>query len=92
MPKWNVEYTPSRQRDSRCHFGTDDPVACEEFISELLECRSHIHAIKHEGVELPRADFDRLVKTAGSMLASRHVCDSLGIKPEEAHHRFGFAA
>ena len=25
-------------------------------------------------------------------LAARHVCASLGIKPEEERHRFGFAA
>jgi hypothetical protein len=38
-------------------------------------------------------EFDRLVKTAGNILAARHICAALGIKPEEeAHHRFGFAA
>jgi hypothetical protein len=73
------------------HYSTDDPVACEEFVEELLERGFVIRAIKHEGVELPKQDFDKLVKTAAGMLASKQICASLGIKPEEQHYRFGFA-
>ena len=43
-------------------------------------------------VNRPKHDFDRMVKTAASMLASRHICASLGIKAEEEKYRFGFAA
>ena len=35
---------------------------------------------------------DRMIKNAAAMLASKHVCASLGIKPEEERFRFGFAA
>lgn len=51
-----------------------------------------IKTIRHEGVELPRAEFDRVVKTAAGMLVSKRICASLGIKPDEEHFRFGFAA
>ncbi|MDO8942231.1 MAG: hypothetical protein Q7U75_03560, partial [Desulfobacterales bacterium] len=67
-------------------------VACEEFVEELLERGFTIRAIKHEGVELPQKEFDHFVKTAAGMLASKRICASLGIKPEEEKFRFGFAA
>ena len=70
---------------------TDDPVTCQEFLTELLERGCRIKAIRHEGVALPKADFDRMIKTAGGMLASRSICAALGISPEEEHFRFGFA-
>ena len=57
----------------------------------LLETGSRIHAIKHEGVDLAQPEFDKLVKTAAGIMASKHVCASLGIKSEEEHFRFGFA-
>jgi hypothetical protein len=43
-------------------------------------------------VDLPKPEFDRVVKTAAGMLASKHVCASLGINPEEERYRFGFTA
>ena len=51
-----------------------------------------IQAIKHEGLDLPKYDFDKMIKTAAGMLASKCICAALGIKPEEEHYRFGFAA
>jgi hypothetical protein len=73
-------------------FFTDDPVACEEFLQEVLEHGLALHAIKHDGVDLPKVDFDRMVKVAAAEVASRLICTSLKIKPEEEHYRFGFAA
>jgi hypothetical protein len=32
-----------------------------------------------------------MIKTAVGMLATKHICRSLGIDTAEAHHRFGFA-
>ena len=93
LPKYTVEYTtPFRRHAPTNHFSTDDPVACEEFVEELLERRFPIRAIKHEGLDLPRHEFDRVVKTAAGMLASKRVCASLGIKPDEEKYRFGFTA
>lgn len=93
LPKYSVEYGIQFKKCSPTyHFSTDDPVSCEEFLTELLERGFHIIEIKHEGVGIGRPDFDRMVKNAASMLASRHLCASLRIKPEEERFRFGFAA
>jgi hypothetical protein len=95
LKKYSVEYSVRLHRHSlpEHHFYiTDDPVACEEFVQDLLENGMGIHAIKHEGADLPRPDFDRVVKLAASALASKRICASLSIKPEEEHYRFGFAA
>ena len=93
LAKYNIEYTTRfGSHAQKNHYTTDDPVACEEFVTELLEAGCLIHAIRHEGLDLPKHEFDRIIKTAGGMVASRHICTSLGIKPEEEHFRFGFTA
>jgi hypothetical protein len=93
IAKYNVEYTVTFQRHTQTsHYLSDDPVACESFLVELLERGYHIRSIKHEGVDLPRNEFDKLLKTAASILASRRLCASLGIKPDEERYRFGFTA
>jgi len=93
LPKYHVEYTtPFRRHAPTSHYSTDDPVACEEFVEELLERGLSIRTIRHEGLEMPKPEFDRLVKTAAGMLASKHICASLGIKAEEEKFRFGFTA
>lgn len=93
LPKYTIEYTTQlRQHSHTSHYSTDDPVTCEEFVAELLDLGFPIRCIKHDGVELPKAEFDRMVKTAGGILVSQRICQSLGIKPEEERFRFGFAA
>ncbi|MCI0537380.1 MAG: helix-turn-helix domain-containing protein [Verrucomicrobiales bacterium] len=93
LPKYTVEYSvPFRKHGQTHHYSSDDPVACEEFVEELLERGFRIQAIKHEGLDLPKHDFDKMVKTAAGMLSSKRICASLGIKPEEERFRFGFAA
>jgi hypothetical protein len=93
LPKYSIEYTMTfRKQEFMHHMGTDDPVAAEEFLEELLERGCKIRDIRHDGVELPPKDFDKMIRTAAGMLAARRICDSLGIKPEEEHHRFGFTA
>ena len=93
LPKYTVEYSPgfSRLAQSR-HYSTDDPIACEEFLAELLERGFRIRKILHEGCDLPQLEFDRFVKTAAGMVAAQRVCTALNIKPEEEKYRFGFAA
>ena len=92
LPKSTVEYTAQFKKHAQTnHYSTDDPVACEEFVEELLDRSFAIRAIKHEGLELSKKDFDRIVKTAAGMLASKRICASLGIKAEEEKFRFGFA-
>jgi hypothetical protein len=93
LAKYNIEYgVPFGHREHRQHFATDDPIAAKEFVSELLERGLRIHAIHHEGVDLPPKDFDALLKSAAAMLAARRLCVSLGIKSEEEKYRFGFTA
>jgi hypothetical protein len=93
IPKYTIEYGSNFQKHAPLnHYSTDDPVACEEFVAELLEDGYSLKGIKHEGLNLPRNEFDRVVKTAAGMLASKQVCKLLGIKPEEEKFRFGFAA
>ena len=67
-------------------------MACEEFLVELLGRGFKIRAIHHEGVDLPKREFDRMIKNAAGILASQHVCASLGIDSDEAHTRFGTPA
>ncbi len=92
IPKYTVEYslTP-RKNQPASHYGTDDPVACEEFLTELLDRGIWLRSIKHEGVDLPQEEFDRMVKTAAGIMAAKRVCSSLQIKPEEEKYRFGFS-
>jgi hypothetical protein len=93
IPKYTIEYrTEPHSTAPVRHHSTDDPVACETFIEELLENSLPIHRISHEGVELSRHEFDRIIKSAGMMLVSKRICSCLEIKPEEERFRFGFAA
>lgn len=88
IPKYIIEYSV----ELVSHYSTDDPVACEEFLAELLERGAKICAIKHEGLNLSKPDFDKMIKTSAGMLASKRICAALDIKSDEEHLRFGCAA
>jgi len=91
MPKYTIEYAVPFKRSAEVHhYRSDDPVACEEFLEELLERGYRIKAIRHEGLDLPKPDADKMIKTAGGMLAAKAIRSSLGISTEEEHFRFGF--
>ncbi|MGZ5517350.1 MAG: hypothetical protein ACXWJX_06590 [Limisphaerales bacterium] len=92
IPKYIIEYKVKQEKGQIAERSTDDPVACEEFLQELLERREPIVGVKHEGVELPPHEFDKMVRNAAAMLAGEHICASLKIKPEEEKYRFGFTA
>lgn len=94
IPKYTIDYSVSLRKHPHgiAHYETDDPVTCEEVVSDLLEQGFCIRSIKHEGVNLPPVEFDKILKGAANLLASRKICDSLGIAPEEERFRFGFAA
>ena len=57
-----------------------------------MERGYHIKAIRHEGLDLSKPDFDKMIKTAAGMMAGKTICSTLGISKEEEHYRFGFAA
>jgi hypothetical protein len=91
MPKYNIEYAVQFKRSLEVYsYRSDDPVECEEFLEELLEHGCCIKAIRHEGLDLPKPDFDKMIKTAAGMLAAKVICSALGISTEEEHYRFGF--
>jgi hypothetical protein len=93
LAKYNIEYAvPFRRHAQTQHHLTDDPVTCEEFLAELIERRFKIKGIHHQGVELPKIEFDKMLKTAAGVVASRHLCEALGIDSVEARHRFGTPA
>lgn len=95
LKNYTIEYSLQFRKHSppeRHQYFTDDPVACEEFVEELLERGMGLHSIKHDGVELAKPEFDRIVKIAASEAASKLICRSLNIKTEEERFRFGFAA
>ena len=93
LAKYNVEYAiPFNRHEQPHHHLTDDPVACEEFLCELLERGFKIKGLTHQGLTLPANEFDRMIKTAAGMLAARHICRSLGIDSVTAHRRFGSPA
>jgi hypothetical protein len=93
IAKYHVEYEVELGRHLQAHhFQTDDPVTAEEFLTELLERSLVIKHIRHEGVDLDRAAFDHMVKTAANMLTARRLQKCLKLTTEEERFRFGFAA
>lgn len=94
LAKYKVEYAvPFNGHGTIPHTQiTDDPVACEGLLAELLERGFLIHNISHEGVVLPRVEADRMIKLAAGMVTTRRLCTSLQIDAVEARHRFGSPA
>ncbi len=93
LAKYKIEYAiPFHGHEQTHHYLTDDPVACEEFLAESLERGFKIKDIVHDGATLPKVDFNKLIKTAAGILATNHICKSLGVDRIEAHHRFGSPA
>lgn len=92
LAKFSIEYVARLKGHSPVnHFANDDPVACEEFLMELLERGFQVKAIRHEGIDLPKPQFDQMIKTAAGMMAAKSICTALGISPEEERYRFGFS-
>ena len=93
IAKYKIEYGIKFHGHTQNHdYHTDDPVTCEQFLSELLERGFQIGGIYHEGVELPKNESDKMIKTAAGILATRHLCAALGIDTVEANQRFGSPA
>jgi hypothetical protein len=93
LAKYKVEYAlPFRGQNQLQHHLTDDPVSCEEFLSELLENGFKISGVIHDGAVLPQKEFDKMIKTAAGIFTTRCICRSLDVDTSEAHHRFGSPA
>jgi hypothetical protein len=94
LAKYKVDYAmPFNGHLTATHHQlTNDPVACEQFLAELIDRGFKIERISHEGVELPEAEADKMIKTAAGIMTRRHLCTALDIDTIEAHRRFGTAA
>jgi hypothetical protein len=92
LNKFSIEYRvfPRSHENTRTH-RTDDPIEAEEFLMQLITIGARILAIKHEGVDLSRPQFDRMLKVASERLASVRLQEALGIDAAETKHRFGFS-
>src|SRR5690349_2502779 len=80
LKPYTVEYSLQYRKHSppKHHdFYADDVVEVEEFIQELLARGMGLHAIRHEGGDIPKIEFDRIVKIAASEVAARAICASL---------------
>ena len=65
---------------------------CEDFLATLLEHNFKIQGIRHEGVDLVNGKFDKMIKTAAGVMATKHICAALGIDSVEACRRFSLPA
>ena len=93
IAKYKIDYgIPFHGHIQKHHYLTDDPVAAEQFLSELLERGFKIGEITHEGIALPPHEADGMIRNAAGMLTTRHLCASLGIDTIAARHRFGSPA
>lgn len=95
LKSYTVEYSLQFRKHSppqHHQFFADDVVEVEAFIQDLLARGMGLHAIKHEGADVSKAEFDRIVKVAAAEVAAKLICSSLNIKPDEERFRFGFAA
>lgn len=92
IAKYDIEYVIHPQHNKRVDaHRTDDPVEAEDFLITLLAGGARIKAIRHEGVELAPKESDQMLCVAAQRLASRVLCDSLGLDAAAVKHRFGFA-
>ena len=95
LKQYTVEYSfQFRKHSPPQHHESyfDDVVEVENFIQALLANGMGLHAIKRQGADVPKTEFDRIVKVAAGEVAAKLICTSLDIKPDEEHFRFGFAA
>ena len=90
---YEVEYSSGNRGDAAIQrHKTDDPVACEMFLSDLLEKGKKIHDVLRDGKPLGQHAFDGMIKSAAGMMTQEHVCKSLDVDSVEAHYRFGVPA
>ena len=95
LKPYTVEYSLQFRKHSppeHHQYYADDVVAVENFVQDLLARGMGLHAIKHEGGDVPSVEFDRIVRIAASEVAAKLICASLHIKADEERQRFGFAS
>ena len=93
LSKFAISYTifPEHNKRLDTHH-TDDPVAAETFLMQLLLTGARIHEIRHDGVPVEPHQSDRMIKIAAERIASRLIRASLEMDYVEVRHCFGFAS
>jgi hypothetical protein len=93
LSKFAIEFIafPHHGKQAFTHF-TDDPIEAEDFLMHLLVARTRIVAIRHEGLLMNEARFNRMLKVAAERIASALLAESLQLDASEIKARFGFAA
>lgn len=91
--KFAIEYilNPHHNKRVMTHY-TDDPVEAEDFLAHLLAAGARISGIRHDAMELPPHQFDRMIKVAAERVIVTLLAESLGLDTAAIKHRFGFAA
>ncbi|HSI64940.1 MAG TPA: hypothetical protein VLE43_17570 [Candidatus Saccharimonadia bacterium] len=93
IAKYDIDYTVFPEHNSKISsHRTDDPVAAEEFLMQLLVSGARIHGIKHEGIALERVQQDGMLRAAAERLCTQLLSRAVHIDSAETKHRFGFAA
>jgi len=93
LAKFDIDYIIHPHHNKRVDtHRTDDPVAAEDFLMNLLASGSRILAIKHEGVELDPVKSDRMLQVAAARLGTLMLSASLDLDTSDVKHRFGFPA
>jgi hypothetical protein len=93
LSKFAIDYHAFPHHDARVYTHlTDDPIEAEDFLMHLLAARSRVLVIRHEGAEMTRHQFDRMLKIAAERIASALLRESLRLDAAEIKDRFGFAA
>jgi hypothetical protein len=93
LAKFSIDYVVIPQHNQRVSsHPTNDPVEAAEVLMHLLLSQAQIKSIRHDGVVLPRPQFDRMLKVAAERIVSELLRESLHIEAEEVKERFGFAA
>lgn len=93
LHKFTIDYARhARSQEPAGTLRTDDPIEAEDYLMQLLLARSRILSIKHEGVDLPQAQFDRMLKVAAERLIAESLGHALDIDVAEVRHRFHLTA
>jgi hypothetical protein len=93
LSKYAIDYIPlPALNPCTATHRTDDPVEAEAFLMHLLNAKSKLLEIRHEGVTLTSHQYDMMLRVAAERNISAVLQEFLGIDGAEVKHRFGFAA
>lgn len=93
LKKFNIEYMLFPEHNDRVlAYRSDDAVETEDFLAHLIASGARIKSIRHNEVELSRAQSDHMLKIAAEQVVATLLERSLGLDSAAIRNRFGFAA